>query len=265
MARLKLTILGCGSSGGVPRLGGIWGNCNPSNPRNYRRRCSLLVEQFSEGGVTRVLVDSSPDLRSQLLDAGVGHLDAVAYTHAHADHVNGLDDLRMVFHIRGSRLPVWADEPTRKALLGRFSYAFIQSADSQYPPILELNPIEGEFAVEGAGGPLKLWPFQVLHGSIKSNGFRFADIAYLPDVSEMRPESWSAVEGLDCWIVDALQRRPHPTHAHLGQTLEWIRRANPRRAILTNMHIDLDYDEVHEETPENVEPAFDGMVLETAA
>ncbi|MDE0110939.1 MAG: MBL fold metallo-hydrolase [Albidovulum sp.] len=265
MASLKLTILGCGSSGGVPRLGGIWGKCNPSNPRNIRRRCSLLVERFSSSGVTRVLVDSSPDLRSQLLDAEVGHLDAVAYTHSHADHVNGLDDLRMVFHIRGSRLPVWADEPTRTALLKRFSYAFIQAEGSQYPPILELHPIRGAFTVEGAGGSLNLRPFQVIHGSIKSNGFRFANIAYLPDVSEMLPESWGAVAGLDCWIVDALQRTPHPTHAHLDKTLEWIRRAKPQRAVLTNMHVDLDYDEVLSETPENVEPAFDGMTLETAA
>ena len=221
----------------------------------------MLVERITAGGTTRVLIDSSPDLRSQLLDAGVGHLDAVAYTHAHADHVNGLDDLRMVFHIRGSRLPIWADESTANSLLRRFTYAFIQAKDSQYPPILELNQLDGNFTVEGAGGTLQLSPFQVIHGSMKSNGFRIADIAYLPDVSEMLPESWQAIEGLDCWIVDALQRRPHPTHAHLDKTLEWIRRVNPRRAILTNMHTDLDYDDVLKETPENVEPAFDGMVL----
>ncbi len=225
----------------------------------------MLVERFSEGGVTRVLIDSSPDLRSQLLDAGVGHLDAAAYTHAHADHVNGLDDLRMVFHIRGSRLPVWADEPTRESLLKRFSYAFIQSEGSQYPPILELNELEGPFVVEGGGGSLELSPFQVVHGSISSKGFRFGNIAYLPDVSEMLPESWRAVDGLDCWIVDALQRNPHPSHAHLDMTLNWISRANPRRAILTNMHIDLDYETVRRETPTNVEPAYDGMTVESAA
>ena len=262
MARLRATVLGCGSSGGVPRIGGEWGACDPLNPRNTRRRCSLLVERLERGRATRVLIDTAPDLRAQLLDAGVGHLDGVVYTHAHADHVHGIDDLRMVVFNRGSRLPVWADSDTAEALISRFAYVFVQPPASAYPPILELNAIEGAFAVEGAGGPLDLRPIRVQHGRIEALGFRIGGLAYLPDVSEIPPHSWEAFEGLEIWILDALRRRPHPTHAHLERSLEWIARAAPRSAVLTNMHNDLDHAAVDAETPDNVTPAHDGMVLE---
>lgn len=262
MARLRFTILGCGSSGGVPRLGNDWGACDPEEPRNRRSRCSMLVERVAEGGSTRVLIDSSPDMRQQLLDAGVGHLDAVVYTHQHADHVHGLDDLRMIVFNRRTRLPVWADGPTQDALLNRFGYAFVQPPDSAYPPILDLNTIDGPVTVEGAGGAVTLHPFEVRHGNIDSLGFRIHDLAYLPDVSEMTPEAWGAVSGIDCWVLDALRRRPHPTHVHLDLALEWIARAGPRRAVLTNMHVDLDYATVAAETPAHVTPAHDGMVIE---
>jgi phosphoribosyl 1,2-cyclic phosphate phosphodiesterase len=261
MARLTCTILGCGSSGGVPRLGGDWGDCDPANPRNRRRRCSLLVARESDAGTTRVLIDTSPDMRDQLLDAGVGELDAVVYTHSHADHMHGIDDLRqVVFNLR-RRLPVWADGPTQQALLTRFGYAFVQPDDSPYPPILDLHTINGPVTVTGPGGPLTLTPFRAEHGSIDALGFRIGPLAYLPDAVEIPDETWPALESLDCWIVDALRRKPHPTHAHLDRTLGWIDRARPARAILTNMHIDLDYDTLCAELPPHVTPAFDGMTV----
>ncbi|MDJ1007705.1 MAG: MBL fold metallo-hydrolase [Paracoccaceae bacterium] len=261
MAKRRFTILGCGSSGGVPRLGGLWGACDPDNPKNVRKRCSLLIEQEGPGGTTRVLIDTSPDLRQQLLDAGVGTLDGVVYTHSHADHVHGIDDLRMVVFNMKSRLRVWADGPTQERLYGSFGYAFVQPEGSPYPPILDMHTIAGDVAISGAGGDVTLTPFRVGHGSIDALGFRVGDVAYLPDVATIPDATWPALAGLDCWIVDALRRTPHPTHAHLDRTLEWIERAAPRRAVLTNMHIDLDYAEVEAETPANVTPAFDGMVI----
>ena len=261
MTELKFTILGCGSSGGVPRLGDIWGDCDPNNPRNFRRRCSLLMERESQEGITRVLVDTSPDLRAQLLDVSVGTLDAVIYTHAHADHVHGIDDLRMVVFNMNHRLPVWADETTQHELLSRFGYAFVQPDGSPYPPILRMNTIDGPFSVAGAGGCIDITPFRVGHGSIHSLGFRVGDFAYLPDVAEMTDEAWTAVEDLECWVLDALRRKPHPSHAHLERSLGWIEHAAPRRAVLTNMHVDMDYAAIAADTPDNVMPAFDGMII----
>ncbi|MTJ05115.1 MAG: MBL fold metallo-hydrolase [Sediminimonas qiaohouensis] len=261
MADLRYTILGCGSSGGVPRLGGHWGDCDPNNPKNYRRRCSMLVERVTDQGTTRVLIDTSPDLRAQLLDAGVGELDAVVYTHSHADHVHGLDDLRMIVFNMRRRLPVWADGDTQNDLYSRFGYAFVQPEDSPYPPILDMHTIKGEITIEGAGGPVHLIPFKANHGSIDALGFRIGTLAYLPDAVGLPGASWKMLEDLDCWVVDALRRTPHPTHAHLDMTLDWIARAAPRRAVLTNMHIDLDYQTVEDETPEHITPAHDGMVI----
>ncbi len=261
MARLHFTILGCGSSGGVPRLGGNWGACDPDEPRNQRRRCSLLVEREDEDGVTRVLIDTSPDMRAQLLDAGVGELDAVLYTHAHADHTNGLDDLRQIVFNTKRRLPVWADGPTQEALYARFGYAFIQPADSPYPPILDMHTITGDITIGGTGGAITFRPFKVDHGSIDALGFRIGQLAYLPDVVSFHDDTRAALEGLDILIIDALRRTPHPTHAHLAKTLAWIEELAPRRAILTNMHIDLDYATVAAETPDHVAPAHDGMIL----
>ena len=261
MAELCFTILGCGSSGGVPRLGGLWGDCDPNNPRNTRRRCSMLVERVEGDNRTQVLIDTSPDLRAQLLDAGIGRLDAVVYTHAHADHVHGIDDLRMIVFNMRERLPVWADGATQDALVSRFGYAFVQPEGSPYPPILDMHTIRGDVTIDGPGGPVTLSPFEVEHGAIDALGFRIGPLAYLPDVSAMRDESWAAIEGTECWILDALRRTPHPTHAHLERSLEWIERSGVPRAILTNMHIDLDYVTVRDETPDHVEPAYDGMTL----
>lgn len=259
---MRVTILGCGSSGGVPRLGGVWGACDPSEPRNARRRCSALVERITDNGTTSVLIDTSPDMRSQLLDAGVGRLDAVLYTHAHADHVHGMDDLRMIVINMRARLPVWADQPTHDALMDRFGYAFIQPEGSMYPPILDMNLMEGDVTIDGPGGALTFTPFLVPHGGMDALGFRVNDVAYLPDVASIPDHIWPHLDNLRCWIVDALRRDPHPTHSHLSQTLEWIERVQPHSAVLTNMHTDLDYATLAAETPDHIQPAFDGMQLD---
>ena len=261
MAEMRFTILGCGSSGGVPRLGGNWGDCDPSEPRNTRRRCSMLIEREDTDGITTVLIDTTPDMRSQLLDTGTGRLDGVVYTHSHADHVHGIDDLRMIVFNMRARIPVWADGDTQNALFSRFGYAFVQPEGSPYPPILEMKTIDGPFTISGPGGDTTLRPFEVGHGAIESLGFRVGDLAYLPDVVEIYDDVWPELDGLDCWIVDALRRAPHPTHAHLDMTLDWIDRVKPRRAVLTNMHIDLDYRTVDAETPDHITPAYDGMVI----
>jgi phosphoribosyl 1,2-cyclic phosphate phosphodiesterase len=216
-------------------------------------------------GVTRVLIDTSPDMRDQLLDAGVGTLDAVVYTHSHADHVHGIDDLRqIVFNLR-RRLPVWADGPTQEALMSRFGYAFVQPAGSPYPPILDLNTIDGPFTMQGRRRAVTLTPFEADHGSIDALGFRIAGLAYLPDAVASPRKAGPMLHGLDCWIVDALRRKPHPTHAHLALTLDWIARANPaRRAVLTNMHLDLDYATLEAELPAHISPAFIALLRQIA-
>lgn len=270
MATLRFTILGCGSSGGVPRLGpegmgADWGDCDPNNPKNRRRRCSMLIERIGTAGTTRVLIDTTPDMHAQLLDEGVGVLDGVVYTHAHADHTHGIDDLRqVVFNIR-RRLPVWADGPTQNALISRFGYAFVQPDGSPYPPILELHGIDGAVTVTGAGGDVTLIPFLCEHGSMDALGFRIGGLAYLPDAVAIPEAHWPLLDGLSVWVVDALRRKPHPTHAHLAMTLEWIARAKPERAVLTNMHNDLDFATLEGELPPSIRPAFDGMVIELAA
>lgn len=261
---LRITILGCGSSGGVPRIGGNWGLCDPSNPRNRRRRCSALVQRMANGGTSTALVDTGPDLREQLLDAGVGWLDGVIFTHSHADHVHGVDELRVVAINGRRRVNIWADEPTMSALRARFSYCFETPPGSGYPPILEPHPMRPlrPVSVPGPGGVIEALPFELEHGDITALGLRFADVAYTPDVSGIPQESLPMLQELDVWIVDALRRDPHPSHWHLAETLRWIEHLAPRRAVLTNMHVDLDYETLKRELPANVEPAFDGMVIE---
>jgi phosphoribosyl 1,2-cyclic phosphate phosphodiesterase len=261
MAQMRITILGCGSSGGVPRLGGHWGACDPEEPKNRRGRCSALVERIGPEGTTSVLIDTSPDMRQQLLNAGVSRLDAVLYTHSHADHVHGLDDLRMIVINMRARLPVWADAPTRAALLERFGYAFIRPEGSMYPPILDMHDIEGDVTIDGPGGALTFTPFLVNHGGMDALGFKMNNVAYLPDVATIPDEVWPHLQGLRCWIVDALRRDPHPTHSHLDQTLQWIADMAPQEAVLTNMHNDLDYQTLRGELPAHISPAYDGMTL----
>lgn len=262
---MRVIVLGCGSSAGVPRIGGDWGTCDPANPRNRRSRCSIVVERTGPGGTTRVLIDTTPDLRSQLLAAGLGIVDGVAWTHSHADHIHGIDDLRTVVQNRRSRLTVWADPETSDLLLTRFAYVFVQPAGSLYPAILDLRTIDGPFEVDGAGGVIRLEPFRVRHGRIDALGFRIGDFAYLPDVSTIPDEAWPALDALGTFMVDALRHEPHPTHAHLALALEWIARAAPRRAVLTNMHNDLDHATLSADLPPHIVPAHDGLVFEIGA
>lgn len=258
-AQITFRILGCGSSGGVPRLGGGWGQCDPDNPRNRRQRCSLLITRTSDTGTTRVLIDTSPDMRNQLLDADIGALNAVVYTHAHADHVHGIDDLRMIVMNMGKRLDVWADPDTIDALISRFGYIFVQPKGSSYPPIGALNTIDGNTTITGDGGPITLTPITVTHGNIDALGFRIGDVAYIPDVSEIPAAGWDQLQGLELWIIDALRRAPHPSHSHLDNTLAWIEQSKTKTAILTNLHNDLDYDTITSETADHIRPAHDGL------
>ena len=260
---LKLTILGCGTSGGTPRLGDRWGACDPTEPKNRRLRCSLLVQRETPDGVTTVLVDTSPDLRQQLLDAGVAWLDGVFYTHDHADHTHGIDDLRMVAY-NGERLvDVYADAATEQVLRRRFDYCFEKPSNSDYPAILNTHAIKpGEkVSIAGAGGPIEAIPFCQRHGRTESLGFRFGGLAYSPDMSDLPEESLAHLQDLDVWIIDTLRYTPHPSHLTVEQALSWIARVKPKRAILTHMHLDLDYATLLRELPPNVEPAYDGMVL----
>ncbi|MFZ3357519.1 MAG: MBL fold metallo-hydrolase [Xanthobacteraceae bacterium] len=266
---LKFTILGCGSSGGVPRPALGWGDCDPGNPKNRRRRTSLLVER-REGdekdpeqsdAVTRVLVDTSPDLREQLLDTGVDWLDGVLYTHEHADHTHGIDDLRAFFIKRRRRVDVYLDAHTSASLNTKFGYCFKALPGSDYPPILNENRLAAgtPVTIEGEGGPIAALPILQEHGDIPSLGFRFGKLAYSCDLSGLPPDSVEALSGLDVWIVDALRYRPHPSHFSLDDALRWIERLKPRRAILTNLHADLDYEILRGKLPVHVVPAFDGM------
>ena len=265
MAEYIFTILGCGSSGGVPRLGGNWGDCDPTEPKNRRQRCSMLVERITGNGKTTVLIDTSPDLRNQLLKADVGALDAVVYTHDHADHVHGIDDLRMIVFNMRKRLPIWADATTQVTLRQRFGYTFEQVPGTLYKPILEMNNMTGPVSITGAGGTIVLTPFLVDHGPIQANGFRIENLVYLPDISDMNDAAWDMVKGLDMWVVDALRREPHPTHSHLAKTLKWIEHAVPKNAVLTNMHNDLDYATLCAETPDHITAAFDGLQIRLRA
>ena len=261
---LRVTILGCGSSGGVPRVGGIWGACDPTEPKNRRRRCSLLVERFSKGRATRVLVDTSPDLREQLLDSRVDWLDGVLFTHDHADQSHGIDDLRPLALTHRKRVQVYMDSHTSQSLTSRFHYCFETPPGSLHIPILEANLIcaGSSFSIEGEGGVISVLPFEQEHGDVLSLGFRFGQVAYSSDVVNLSQNSFELLRGLDCWIVDALRYKPHPSHAHVDLTLEWIAHIKPRLGILTNLHIDLDYHELSRALPAGVQVAYDGMQLE---
>jgi phosphoribosyl 1,2-cyclic phosphate phosphodiesterase len=263
---LTVTILGCGSSGGVPRPALGWGVCDPENPKNRRRRCSILVEREAAARRTRVLVDTGPDLRDQLLDADVEWLDGILYTHEHADHTHGIDDLRGLFMLKRRRLDLWLDEPTWRVMLARFGYCFVTPPGSAYPPIAnEHRLVPGHpVTIAGEGGPVTALPFLQDHGDIPSLGFRFGDIAYSSDLVDLPAESAERLHGLDLWIVDALRWRPHPSHFSVEQALAWIERLAPKRAILTNLHSDLDYEELKSRLPANVEPAYDGMRVTVA-
>ena len=260
---LTLTILGCGSSAGVPRPALGWGACDPKNPKNRRRRCSLLVERTDGQGTTRIVIDTSPDLREQLIDANVDHIDAVFLTHEHADQTHGIDDLRSVVIHQRRRIPVYLNQSTAKDVVQRFSYCFISPPGSDYPPILTQKAIEGgeSHSIEGKGGAVTLSAFNVQHGNIPALGYRIGNAAYTPDLHDIPPASWSALENLDLWIVDGLRYTGHPSHFSVGDALSWIARFKPKQAVITNMHSDLDYEVLRKSLPEGVIPAYDGMKL----
>lgn len=258
---LKLTILGCGSSAGVPRIGGDWGACDPANPKNRRRRCSVLLQQTTPTGTTRVLIDTSPDMREQMLDAQVPALDGVWYTHEHADHTHGIDELRAFYLQHRKRIPIWADRPTSDMLKTRFAYCFSSPEGSDYPPIVALHDITDILRTDGAGGVIDAMAIPVRHGNINALGFRIGNVAYMPDVNDIGAAAEAKLQGLDVWIIDALRRSPHPSHFSLAETLAWIERVKPKQAILTNLHIDMDYETLCLELPPHIRPAYDGMAI----
>lgn len=265
--RRLFTILGCASSPGVPRINGDWGDCNPDNPKNRRTRASFLIEQIGpDGEKTTVLVDTGPDFREQMIRAGVGSIDAVVYTHAHADHLHGIDDLRGYSLIQRQRIPIYAEPETMRRIEAGFGYCLKTPEGSSYPPIVRphlIETLDQPVLIEGKGGRIPLLPLVQQHGDIMSLGFRIGNVAYCSDVSDFPPQTAERLLGLDVLVIDALQYREHPSHFSLGQALGWIEKLSPQRAILTHMHIPLDYDRVMQETPAHVEPAYDQLQFET--
>jgi phosphoribosyl 1,2-cyclic phosphate phosphodiesterase len=261
---MRFTLLGTASSMGVPRVGPVWGNCDPDNPRNRRRRCAMLVQRGAGNQQTTVLVDTPPEVRDQLLDAGVSTLDGVLYTHDHADHTHGIDDLRAVYFNIRRRVPVWADAATRATLEARFDYCFRQRPASNYPAILEASTIvpPAPVVIDGRGGAVEAVPFPVDHGETSALGFRFGDVAYSPDVGGIPESSVPLLQGLDLWIIDALRPMPHPAHLSVQQALDWVARVRARRAILTHMTVELDYATLSRQVPANVQVGYDGMIVE---
>jgi len=266
---ITATILGCGSSGGVPRVGNIWGDCDPGNPRNRRRRCSLLLTgtRADSNEPTQVLIDTGCDLREQLLEAQVTQLDAVLYTHEHADHTHGIDDLRVLALNSQKRVDVYCSRATSERLQQSFGYCFTAPAGSPYPPILNAHHFEAgdEVEIDGPGGCIRVSAFAQEHGSIISLGFKTGKFAYSCDLSGLPQSSLSAVSDLDVWVLDALRPTPHPSHLSLPEALALVERLKPRQTVLTNMHIDMDYAHVEATTPAYVTPAYDGMVIDVTA
>lgn len=258
---MKVTILGSGTSSGVPRIGGAdgagdWGDCDPGDPRNRRRRAAILVTH----GDTVILVDTGPDLREQLLSARVSRLDAVLFSHDHADHCHGIDDLRQVFHAMGAPVACYATAETWAVLRPRFAYVF--EGTRFYPPTCTATVLDGPIRI----GDVEVTPFAQNHGNIDSTGFRFEAagraLAYSTDVKALDGRAAAALAGLDVWIVDALRRHPHPTHSHLDQTLGWIAEYRPGEAVLTHMDQSMDYEALVAELPSGVVPGHDGLVIE---
>jgi phosphoribosyl 1,2-cyclic phosphate phosphodiesterase len=265
-ATLELTILGSGSSGGVPRADGNWGVCDPADPRNSRTRCSMMLRQPSGEGPERwttVVVDAAPEFRMQTAAAGTKRLDALLMTHDHADQAHGIDDIRAFAQRQRARIPVHADAATQETLLRRFGYIF--RGEKSYPAIADIVaiPPHGQaWQVDGPSGAIPVVTFDQDHGEVRSVGYRFGPIAYSSDVLTLDDAAFEAMAGVELWIVDALRYTPHPTHAHVERALGWIERLKPRQAVLTNLHIDLDYEALTSRLPPGVSAAFDGMRIE---
>lgn len=259
----RLTILGCGPSGGVPRVGAMWGRCDPQNPKNRRRRCSVLFERSKGNKSTRLLVDTSPDLRNQLLDARLDALDGVVFTHDHADHTHGIDDLRPVCYAMKRQIDVYFDKTTSESLQSRFAYCFKKEEGSDYKPILRGHEIEvpGLVEIDGDGGKLSVQTVAQQHGQMSSIGLRVGNVGYSPDISGFEDGGAEMMEGLDVWIVDALRYQPHPSHFHVRKALQWIEKLQPKHAYLTHMTTDLDYEALKRDLPDNVSPAYDGLQI----
>ena len=259
----RCTILGCGSSGGVPRIGMNWGACDPDNPKNRRLRCSALVERTGSGGRTSVLIDTSPDFREQILSTRLMALDGVLYTHDHADHTHGIDDLRMVAFSMKRRVDVYFNKATGESLKTRFAYCFETPPGSPYMPMLNGHEIDGisPIAVAGGGGTITAQPVAQWHGSIQSLGYRISNFAYSPDINDIPKSSIPLLEGLDVWIVDALRHTSHESHFSVKQAVAWAERLKPKRTILTHMTSELDYETLARQLPAGVEPAYDGMMI----
>lgn len=257
---IKITILGCGGAGGVPSLSEGWGACDPRNPRNARRRPSILVAD----GHTTVLVDASPDVRQQLLDAGTCRLDGVLFTHAHADHIHGLDDLREVNRVIRGPLGVYADAETLRELETRFGYAFqgIAPGEPIFRPWLVAHDIGETLTETFIVKTLQVRAFRQDHGFSSTLGFKFGDAVYSTDVVDLPEAAKELIRGAKLWIVGAIGTAPHPTHAHLEKALGWIAELKPRRAVITHMGPKLDYDAVNARCPVGVTAAYDGMVIE---
>lgn len=254
---MRVTVLGCGGSSGVPVIGNQWGACDPANPRNRRLRPSILVEQ----GGTKLLVDTTPDLRQQLLAAGVDRLDAVLWTHHHADHAHGIDELREICRLMGHGLDAWGLAEHLTELERRFGYCFQpqKPGDSIYRPVLAARQVDGPFSV----GEVPVLPFLQDHGYSRTLGFRFGRFAYSTDVVRLDESAFAALEGIEVWIVDCTRvEPPHPVHAHLPLTLSWIERVRPKRAYFTHMNQSMDYDTLRRILPPGVEPAYDGLVID---
>ena len=264
--RRQFTILGCASSPGVPRINGEWGRCDPTNPKNRRTRAAMMVRQIAEdGGETVVVVDTGPDFRQQMISAEVREIDAVLYTHAHADHLHGIDDLRGFTLTQRRGIPIFAEPETMRRIRGGFAYCFETPAGSAYPPIIDARLIEdldATLTIDGQGGPVTVQPLRQQHGSITSLGYRFGEFAYCCDVSDFPRETIGKLDGLEHIVIDSLQYKPHPSHLSIDQALWWIEKLGARNAILTHMHIPLDYETVRNETPAHVEPAYDGLTIE---
>jgi phosphoribosyl 1,2-cyclic phosphate phosphodiesterase len=253
---MKITVLGCGVSTGVPAIGVGWGDCDPADPRNRRRRASLLIECRG----SNVLIDTSPDLREQFLDAGITRVDAIAMTHAHADHLHGIDDLRAVNRLMNKPIPLYADAATLAEIGARFGYVLADETAQPpfYRPTLVPHEITGNFAAAG----VPFIPFAQDHGYSQTLGFRIGAFAYSTDVTELDDAAFAALAGVEVWIVDCLRREPHPTHSHVAKTVDWVARVKPRRAILTHMDHTLDYRTLAAELPHGIEPGRDGLIVE---